>query len=480
MIKRILRLFLFLVSIFGLPLQAVDAAIIGQDAQGKDIFFTAECICDYPDYKHLFVEYATKHLTDSSLEMHALYWLAYSYRYSSVLDPLVQGLVKGIEDTSITADRLDYLYQSFFYSYLSDQQKQIITAAVRQRWKPKSVVSLTMIDVLIADKLLPTSHQAGFPQLADTHVYEACQNEHYGTQTEYHCFNNLRNVLQFIISSLGNYKKPHVKDLLLQAFHQEIEECKKGRYVFWHGRDYGWDYCAYVYKQLYNLKFCPKHRADIDYIFLRFDDSKTQFTGVFTHDALYMNGSLFGNSKDLGSSSMYYILNNCDNADGLQHSKFTTEYLFSRFSLGQMYTKYKDDFKKLQQLHRDANLSKIGNLLLISLDEEHSNLVYSAGGYAYEKIPMDVGNGQKTTSAKEIIHALKENRLADADGVQYVLPLTKEYALNPKEGLKIYSFNAVDPVAYKKFQDFGDQLFANIAKDLKAEKLAKQAAALHS
>lgn len=303
---------------------------------------------------------------------------------------------------------------------------------------------------------------------------EPSNTTHHGTQTEYHGYNNFAALLALLQRYKNRFQNPCFQTIINQAFTKELEEHKKGNYVFWHGRRYEWDYCAYLYKNIYNLTAKKDAQVDDSYTFLRFDNSTGSYIDYIVDfnncnritDGLFLCSSLFGCS-DLdhwGQSAIQLVLKNRDWSEN-KIAKFSSEYILSRFNLKHYYTKYAADFTKLEQLHKAANALNFGNLLMIVTDDENINRIYSSHDYANCKCEIEIGN-ENTSAAKRIIEGIKTNSLKDSDHLQYVLPLTKDYALNPQVGPRIYSFNATDPVKRKEFEDFGAALFAKIAADL--------------
>ena len=209
-------------------------------------------------------------------------------------------------------------------------------------------------------------------------------------------------------------------------------------------------------------------KVEDDYTFLRFDTSVSRF-GSKKGDALYMNAYLFGNIGCSSNSTLHLLLSDYDYSNKLFHT-FTAEYLCKQLKLETYFHLYKAEFKKLKELHKAAGIQGIGNLLMISVDPTQVYRVYSAGAYADQKVLIRLSNGSETAEVKKIIDDLRTGKLKNFDHLQCVLPLTKDYALDPKKGPRIYSFTACDPVKRKAFEDFGAQLFAKIAADIAADK----------
>ena len=104
---------------------------------------------------------------------------------------------------------------------------------------------------------------------------------------------------------------------------------------------------------------------------------------------------------------------------------------------------------------------------MVSIDDANANTVYPVHKYANNPKPVTLSSGEKTLEPKKILAELKAGILPEGgDTIEYVLPLTKEYALDPEKGPRIYAMNACDPAKYKEYTDFRDQLFAKIKADM--------------
>ena len=83
-------------------------------------------------------------------------------------------------------------------------------------------------------QLLTTKKAITLPTLSC--LIKPFNKDHHGTQTEYHGYANF---IPFI-ALLQHYKKklqlPDFQNMLNQAFTKELEEHKKGKYIFSHGR----------------------------------------------------------------------------------------------------------------------------------------------------------------------------------------------------------------------------------------------------
>lgn len=287
------------------------------------------------------------------------------------------------------------------------------------------------------------------------------QKNHWPTPSEKHFCSNIKSVIWHIFEGHTIKQKTNAIPLFEQALAKEREELAKGNHIFYHGRQWEWDLVADIYKGLYNTTNSTKPRVGNDYTFLRFDDSTAKFG-----QALFLNIPLFGNSVKPGESTSQYVLSNEDCSSN-KVKEFTPQELFSRFNLQKQYSRYENEFKQLAVLHQKANPSNIGSLLMVAVDNAHVNDIYPVDWYAYNKKPVTLSTGEQTLETKKILAELKAGILpGGGDTIEYVLPLTKEYALDPEKGPRIYAMNACDPAKYKEYTDFRDQLFAKIKADM--------------
>jgi hypothetical protein len=252
--------------------------------------------------------------------------------------------------------------------------------------------------------------------------------------------------------------------MLVDAFSKEIAESKAGNYVFWHGRQWEWDFVADMYKHVHNLMVPENQRMPETYIPLRFGDGEW--------DGFCMNYALFGNSKREPSSSLSYVLRNHDYSYGAIN-KYSVQAFFKQFGLEPFFDIYKKDFSELQKLHKKANKRGYGSLLMISVRPDDMRYVFRAQEGSMGKRWQDIFcDGALTHNAKKIIDTLRTNPVAvqggETDYIEFAMFLTKEYALDPRKGLRIFAFGATDAGKMADYTNKRDALFARIAADLKA------------
>lgn len=287
------------------------------------------------------------------------------------------------------------------------------------------------------------------PSFIDNKLWECTATNHTNSQTEKHFCANISNVLQQIFKT-GASRTSNAISLFNRARTKEREELSKGNYVFYHGRQWGWDFIADVYKHAYNITKKDTDQVRDDFVFLRFDDSKRR---SWNGDPLYMNAALFGNSQNSGSCTAQYVMGGYDMSGGFQNN-FTPNTILTSFALEKYYAQYHNDFNHLKKLHTDANPQKYGSLLVVSIPANEVNKVQ---------------NTSRSGSAHGTKYLLDSRTIKDH--YEFTLPLDKDYALDPKKGPRIYSMNACDPAKYKEYTDYRDQLFAKIKSDMNGGKV---------
>lgn len=250
-----------------------------------------------------------------------------------------------------------------------------------------------------------------------------------------------------------DFQNPQMKNMLSQAFVKQQEETQKGNHVFFHGRSPEWEFIADIGKQVYNLAHPDKKMAN-DYVFLRFNEKH----GILHQgeDVLWMNAALHGNATRAGSCTASFVAEGRDFSGGPQKKGVTLQSTFEQFKLGKYQNKYQKEFNQLEKLYVAANPKKYGNLLAISIPEQELHRVKSP--------QMNAIFPWNCRSLKDVI---KDKKVGVQD--EFVLPLTPEYALDPQNGPRIYSFNAADPEKYKLYEEYRDQLFAKIQGDIKTD-----------
>lgn len=259
-------------------------------------------------------------------------------------------------------------------------------------------------------------------------------------------------------------------NIFKELFEAEQREHAKGNYVFYHGQQWERHYDADIYKQLWNIQ----HNQSIqdDFTFFRFNQQHE--APDLRKDSLFLNHSIFGNTLNPGSCSTYYFLNNFNI---YKTNMFRSQGILQQCNMAHYYEKYKNDFMKLEQMHKDASKT-YGNFMLLSIPGDKLHYVKPAESITGKTVVLPVTIGtQTTTDTKTIIDALIKNPqdIIGLDPLIYVLPLTTEFALDPKKGLHVYSFNAADPKKLKEYEQARDTLFEKIKKDFEQDQSAGKA-----
>lgn len=244
------------------------------------------------------------------------------------------------------------------------------------------------------------------------------------------------------------FKEGSVQEMFLQAYAKQKEEQAHNKYLFYHARMAVWDFFSDLKKCAYNIAHQDKEVGD-DYVFLRFGKGKSDYTHATKGaDALWMNAALYGNISRRGSCTASLVLHGHDMSYGPARLGISPKTIFTEQGLQKYYPNCAQELTKLQQLHHEAHDNGVGNLLGISIPE-----------HALERICIPQIESRKLQA--ELI----KNKQID-DTYEFVLPLTADYALDPKKGPRMYSFNATDQEKYAEYAHYRDQLFAKLARDV--------------
>jgi len=359
-------------------------------------------------------------------------------------DVIIQKTIEGI--SKLPASDIEYVYDKLA---LSDNHKNRLREAITQNNLDVPLTKTNILDTALdVYDTLPTF------------MLECTTQNHTSSHSEKHFCAQTTSVIKNVFRHLAIKKRLNATRLFKQALTKEREELAKGNHVFYHGRGWEWDFIADLYKEMHNLK-TPAMKVGNDYTFLTFDDSKRAYG-----KALFLNMSLFGNSYITKNSTAHLILKNADWSRG-RYKEFTTQKLAAQFKLDKYYPIYQEEFTKLELLHQQANPTKIGSLLMVVVDDKNVNTIYPVIELANFKQVAALSTGEVTLETRKIIAELKAGKLPEGgDFLEYALPLDKDYALDPQKGPRIYALNASDPVKYKEYTDYRNQLFAKIKADI--------------
>jgi len=286
-------------------------------------------------------------------------------------------------------------------------------------------------------------------------------------------------------------------NIIHKAIDKEKELMASGYVVMYHARSWKYGFLSDIYALLYEYKSGKKLK---DFIFTHLDDpvlgrvserfyasekekrerlikegnpydSKTHVLGSANRNSLlFLNKFLFGNLTKLGSCSMYYVLAN----HNMGEVDFSLAELFNMFGCSDVYRAFKLELDALQVEY--ANLTQYGQLLQIAVPEKNVDtcIYYTTSGgpkKEYERyVAVRDKNGsiinhnlQATTDTKAIVKAFDKN---PQDVGEFVLINTRDQfgGLNPESGIKVFSYNAVDPEKWSLFEEKKHALFARIVE----------------
>jgi len=273
-----------------------------------------------------------------------------------------------------------------------------------------------------------------------------------GRPSKVHLFHYIENLYDFSTKfAPGVTHNKSVQQAFIAVYKKEIAERAKGNYVFYHGQCWSSGFYQDIYKQLWNVT--DIHQVGNDFTFFRFDQ-KMRVQDA-RKDSLFVNYALFSNLTRYGNSSAYYFLMNTN----CHPHAFTIIDLFAKFNLANYGKKYQSDFQVLQKMYREA--SQYGTMFLISIPPDKLYNVHNTVEKGEASSVMI--NGKETFDTKTIYDALLDNpqsikqvtgetfgmdlpsqRIRNADTLEFAIPLTIKYALDPYSGPRIYSFNATD------------------------------------
>lgn len=340
---------------------------------------------------------------------------------------------------TLPADYLEYAYEHIFTAQTEkDSFKQKVMSRFKDSLHP-------LHRTHIAHAMLEEYNRT------PSFLVECSAENHQATQTEKHLCANLRTVISKMFRAHEIKQKTNAAALFKQAIAKEREELTKGNNVFYHGRQWEYDFWADMDKSTYNLKNPNNPLTDIR---LRFDDSE---------GALCLNYALFANATREPSNTASYVIRNHDYSSAIKN--FTIENFFKRFDLAPFYNHYKNDFEKLKKMHASCN--NHGSLLMISVPDKHLDIVYPAleGSMGYTMQARKVNEGL-SSDIREIVNTLKTDptkiQNGNSDYIEFALRITPEL----KDKVRIYPMSQADPTKYKEYTDYRDQLFAKIKTDI--------------
>jgi hypothetical protein len=286
---------------------------------------------------------------------------------------------------------------------------------------------------------------------------------------------------------------PYFAPMVQQILHKEKELIDQNYEVFYHARRWQYGFLTDVYDMLYEYKSGKELH---DFMFTQLDDpvvgkvsdkfyvaeteirkrlmkegnpydsNNNSFGRVNRQRLLFLNKFLFGNLRNLGSCSMYYFLRNANIGD----ITFSVKEIFNMFGLNDAYQAFADELQQLQKEHN--TLSKYGEMLQIAIPKDNvDKSVYHTepGGPTLEFALTGDGEKTTTTDIKTILADLDKN---PQDIAEFVLVETRDKlgGLNPESGIKVFSYNTVEPAKLTAFKEKEKALFERIQNWMRKQK----------
>lgn len=281
------------------------------------------------------------------------------------------------------------------------------------------------------------------------------------------------------IAALIMYKR---LTLLQKVLKKEKELNDVGYYCFYHAQMNKWgfqeDFTKELIHEMYQRGLCKKP-LPMDFIFIQNpkkiffknnaeksavmeqarQEQKSMMAGrdFFEYyrlpNRLSVNAFLFGNQTNRGSCTMHYLLANANVND---YSINFYENVFEPLAISEeIYDVYKNKIQDLFVQHQ--RFFKHGRLLQIALPKNSVDKhVYIAKTGAY-KATITSKRGNVVVTPSQLFNVLeKKTDSFDPhilDSVEFAMPLTQDYCLNPDSDIKIFTYDdePVDHTAYKAY-----------------------------
>lgn len=296
------------------------------------------------------------------------------------------------------------------------------------------------------------------------------------------------------IDLIAIVNNPYLINMIQKSMLHEKELINLGYEVFYHGRRWKWGFLSDIYNMLYSYKSQKELK---DFIFTNLDDpvlgniseqffmsektSREQLlkegnpSSATTHRSLlFLNKFLFGNLNFEFSSSISYMMSNYDQGK----LSLSIKEVFNMFGRSDAYQAFED---KLLTLQEDYNkLTRYGELLQIAIPKDTVNKCVYYTTNCGPKISFSKTSYLKhipcineTTDVKLILKDLDTN---PRDETEFALINTRDKfgGLNPESGIKMFSYNAVDPEKWTTFKNKEKDLFNQIKEWMQQKNRKKE------
>jgi hypothetical protein len=310
-------------------------------------------------------------------------------------------------------------------------------------------------------------------------------NNGYSCQTLAHLYNSgyKDRILDedYVQKSLKQADSSVIENLINAAIEKEKEYIAKNCIIFYHGQMREFLLMQDLLVGLFRLI----HKKTINnFVYLRtpdkdFDQFHTvqQFLAAHGYSNVWdvqdpdrkvllsVNAWLFGNSRELGWSSLYYFLASYNFYKFDFTELFTNVFRF--FNISDYYEKYKDSLTHLNELLSTQEKQKTGLLLQICIPKTLVDTItyrsQDAGiPYYHQHDPFAMSPIDEITLFKD------SNKVpSNLDEAQYRILLDKQLMLNPDSGIKIFRYCNYKTSPMKQYEKGIQDLFTQLANDLK-------------
>lgn len=258
-----------------------------------------------------------------------------------------------------------------------------------------------------------------------------------------------------------------IKDNFLHMLRSVIEKEKEAmnhNEIFYTGRNWQYGFFSDIFGILHSHKTNDEYK---DFIFTHpaikaFSEASFNIGSRF----LFLNKFLFGNLTTPVSNSINYVISNQSVNDIL----FSIQEIFSMFEYENVYKKHE---KKLLDLQQEYNsLSKYGELLQILVPKKIVGKYIHYTNYSGNKEEYYLPDGTMTTDTNKILQNENKN---PHDRGEYTLENRNRFGgLDPKSGIKIYSYNTIEPAKWDAFQAKLNNFALELKRSLRQADIQKQ------
>ncbi len=404
-----------------------------------------------------------------------------------------------------------YRWKAIIHFIESESARAQILSCIKENYKETKITKLPLIifchlceefphDECLRNKLKKDSHEYGIEGVIKRFCYlQSCpEKKNDRLKSSLPTVKHIERYRKIIIKLIGadfsfirsDAFSSNFLSMLDRTFRKEVELEKSGYIAFKHGQRWGYGLSEKWFTTLWAI---TKEKSITDFIFLHVkplvkDENLTDETemrerllmsGRSSNDdrqhLLFMNYALFGNTGNLGNSSVGYAAGN-DNVGSINISlKNVFNYLGHKY----IYKKYEKQLQELEQEYK--GLSKYGSMVVIGVPEDKlADSVYLATDFG-QKVKMYIEGIGETDDIKTIIVALRyalPERIKNSDLLQFVLIMTqdKHGGLNPESGIKVHLFDAADPEKLAVFRKKESLLLEQIKQEVEQEKSKKSTA----